>query len=461
MWVILQEHISNMPGWCGYISMTGDPPKRLTTIGYYPVIHHPITENKTVAECLDMAEKASHEVGQDYIITTFDMGVCMKAYPLIWNEPDRYNKHIILIGTFHLTCVYFRVIGKKMDGSGLSDILLEAGIVGSGTVYGVLSGKNYSRAMVCHKIVLEALERRFLIHNGEKEHFENIRAMSKDKLKDVSISVTKATIECNSNDADILAYIDKYSVFKDEVRNGKHGKTSQFWLQYMDQVWLTLKLHEAVKRNDFMLYEECIRLLPNLFFSFDGQNYARYLTMLSAQISNLDNTHQGSRQLLNQGAFSVARSMLPACRTDVDKTMEETLMRQSKSHGGASGAGISGITRNNAAYQRWVLTTHERSQYLAATFQIADMMPDSNTAHRDLSKAEIKRNQMYVDKTVQAFCNFINPFDIDIDQSTYLPVLLFLFISKQIFSMLRTEERKLGKTSRMTDWRKGRHFSNQ
>ncbi len=139
---------------------TGDPPKSITTIAYYLVIHNRITEYKTVQECLRLAEEATHEVEQKYTITTFDLAVCMKAYPVVWNDTDRYTKHIILIGTFHLTCAYFHMIGKKMEVTGLTDVLLEAGLVGSGTVYGVLSGKNYSHAMVCHKTVLKSLERR-------------------------------------------------------------------------------------------------------------------------------------------------------------------------------------------------------------------------------------------------------------------------------------------------------------
>jgi hypothetical protein len=43
-----------------------------------------------------------------------------------------------------------------MAGTGLSDILLEAGLIGSGSVTGVITGKHYSRAMHCHKILLEA-----------------------------------------------------------------------------------------------------------------------------------------------------------------------------------------------------------------------------------------------------------------------------------------------------------------
>ena len=54
----------------------------------------------------------------DYVITTFDLGVCMKAYPLTWNYHEKYKQHIILMGTFHTICAYLRMIGKKMEGSG-------------------------------------------------------------------------------------------------------------------------------------------------------------------------------------------------------------------------------------------------------------------------------------------------------------------------------------------------------
>jgi hypothetical protein len=64
----------------------------------------------------------------------FDLGVCMKAYPVIWNQPKKFEDHIIMIGTFNVVCTYFKMIGKKMEGTGLLDILLEAGLIGSGLV---------------------------------------------------------------------------------------------------------------------------------------------------------------------------------------------------------------------------------------------------------------------------------------------------------------------------------------
>ena len=72
------------------------------------------------------------------LVKKFDFGVCMRAYPLLCYDPDIYAKYIILIGTFHLICAYFQMIGKKMDSFGLTDVMMEARLVGSGTAHGVL-----------------------------------------------------------------------------------------------------------------------------------------------------------------------------------------------------------------------------------------------------------------------------------------------------------------------------------
>ena len=46
-----------------------------------------------------------------------------------------------------------------MSGSGFRDVLLEAGMITTGSVTGVMNGKNYSRALLCHKTLTEAIFR--------------------------------------------------------------------------------------------------------------------------------------------------------------------------------------------------------------------------------------------------------------------------------------------------------------
>ena len=46
-----------------------------------------------------------------------------------------------------------------MEGTGLEDILLESGLMSSGSMKGVMTGKNYDRSLHCHKTMVEGLER--------------------------------------------------------------------------------------------------------------------------------------------------------------------------------------------------------------------------------------------------------------------------------------------------------------
>ena len=424
VWVLIRmmRTVSqDVPGWTGFTSLTDMPPTHLTTIDYYPVITQPITDYKTVQECLRYAEEATHEVNQQYVITTFDLGVCMKAYPLLWNNPKRYEKHIVLNGTFHLVCAYLKMVGKKMDGSGLSDILLETGLIASGSLQGVISGKHYDRAMHCHKTMLECLERllleQYMAHQDEQELFSSIPADSMKKLDDLVQWLTETKLDAALDDDAVSNYIQGYLQYRVEVSEGSHGKTAQFWASYMSHICLVLSLVQAVKHNDFLAYAHCLHLITDIFFAFGGQNYARYLTYFSIFLANIEVSHPGATGLIKRGSMSVSRSFIPGNRCAVDKTMEETFMRHAKSHGGAGGGGfgVSGVLRNHDAYHRWVRTTHARSQYDNTTLNMADMLTDSlsGTMHRDVRPAEILKSEKCVRKAKEAVESFINPFIVD------------------------------------------------
>ena len=169
------------------------------------------------------------------------------------------------------------------------------------------------------------------------------------------------------------------------------------------------------KRNNFELYAHTLELMANLFFSFGGQNYARYLTYFGAILANIDVSHPGAVDLLRRGAISVARSFVSRNRCDVDKTMEETFMKHAKSKGGAGGcgAGVSGLLSNYNTYQRWVRTTHEHSQFVNATLNSVGMGDTTDgMKHRDLRPTEIKRSEKFVSKAEATIRSFTNPFDV-------------------------------------------------
>ena len=292
---------------------------------------------------------------------------------------------------------------------------MEAGLVASGSLEGVLSGRHYDRALHCHTVMLECLERlvleQYMADRDCNHIFNDLQANLQRKLDDLVLASGPESFKEALSDEALNKCIQGYLKYRDEVRRGEHGKTPQLWISYMDHIWLVLSLLEAVKQNDFFLYDHTLQLLADLFFSFGGQNYARYLTYFSTFMANIEITHPGSTELIKLGAMSVARSFIPGNRCTVDKTMEETFMQHAKSH-----SGTSGLLTNYSAYQRWVRSTHARSLYVNAALSMANILSDGRTdaKHRDTRPVEIQRSEDNVKKAQQAVTSFINPFDLEI-----------------------------------------------
>ena len=94
------------------------------------------------------------------------------------------------------------------------------------------------------------------------------------------------------------------------------------------------------------------------------------------------------------------------------------------------------------------MTTLAPSQYLETTFSLADMKPESSIAHKDLSKAEIKQKKPRVSKTIDAVCNFLNPFAAATDITKLHSISTGAAVSTDVETNLLNAE-KLGTECRM------------
>ena len=132
------------------------------------MINAPITDLRTIQECLKFSQNAASKVGQKYSITTYDLGVCMKAFPLIWNEQ---KKTLYFLGHFIFAELTLKVL--YCQGSGW----LEAKLITTGSVSGVTDGKHWDRALNTHKSMLEAMERLL-----NEKYLETHEPLSQKKL---------------------------------------------------------------------------------------------------------------------------------------------------------------------------------------------------------------------------------------------------------------------------------------
>ena len=416
LWIICRAFCNAMhtvPDWSGWISKTvGEYEFCKSEIGYMEPIFHPITDYSTVLECIVRSVMVSQELNQAYTFVTMDLAAAKIAYDIQWENAERFSKVVINLGAFHTMCSFMGSIGKFMAGSGFEEIIIEAEVCASGSIEKVMSGKHYNRAMRIHQHMNDALERMLPTEFIAKTGNDDIK--NAPAIAELSASPSLDNLlDAVQNDG-CIEFIDSYNKFKDEVRQGRLGKTAQYWLAYSDCVWTLMRFHRSIKENDLKSYIYSLRKLCNLLFSADHLHYARYLPVYYYQLLNLPMTHPGAEQLLRDNGFSVARSDVPASRNAVDITIEQTINRSAKTSGG-----IIGFSRNKSAYHRWCLTRHKRASYVEVALDRVDMLPESADEHKSTKTSEIRRSENEVQKLVSAFGQFMNPFDIDQHDSLF------------------------------------------
>ena len=268
------EHEQSVPGFSGFTSATGIKPERKSTIKYFVPIDHPFTSYATIRELLKRSELATNKVGQKYVLSTFDLGGCMKALLLIWHNPDLYHNHVVSPGSFHTVMNYLGVLtNRKCSGSGYAEILVESGLVTNGRLDAVLRVKAYAKALFCVKCVAEGLERLLLEKFFEEESIN----FGSSNLQTFIDHISGQNITMLLDDSTFKDLLDKWIRYENEVRNGKLGITAQYWMQFIDHARLILLMLYSIETNNLALFRKSNCEMAPLFFSYDAPNYSRLL----------------------------------------------------------------------------------------------------------------------------------------------------------------------------------------
>ena len=125
---------------------------RKNIVGYCQVIEASPTEMPTVYTILQRSLQMASHLGQRDAIVVLDQAIYAKALEIIWQNKEQFDRVVLRLGTFHTICAFMSAIGKRFGDAGLSDILLESGVVGAGSIAGVLEGRHYNRALRTHKV---------------------------------------------------------------------------------------------------------------------------------------------------------------------------------------------------------------------------------------------------------------------------------------------------------------------
>ena len=144
-----------VPSWSGFNALLFQDIPRVTNIGYSPLLDASSTEFSTVYTIMKHAQQISLSIGQLESVITFNLAIYVKAKQIQFKFPDEFSD-ILRLGGFHVALNFLSIIGKKYQGSGLDDLLIESGVYAAGTTSALLAGRYYNRGVRAHKLCFEA-----------------------------------------------------------------------------------------------------------------------------------------------------------------------------------------------------------------------------------------------------------------------------------------------------------------
>ena len=284
-------------------------------------------------------------------------------------------------------------------------MLTESEVMGVGAAQQVLNGKHYNRAVRCHQLVLDALMRLRM-----KAFMDSLPEDDKEKVSTLLNRIAGRMQQGISEDVVTELKADgnlKSTMARVDICFASAGPTVQFWLSYMEMASLLLLFITSTREADWELHLECIRGMLPYFFAYDHQNYSRYVSYYWASMSALAQTHPTAAQELKGGEFGVQRNPKVQHQIPMDMTIEQTINRDTKTHGG-----IIGFSRSSRAVQKWIATAHQRAEMTRNCRQMAGEAASKERLHKDASTARMKQDEADVLAIVTTIESWGNPFTL-------------------------------------------------
>ena len=152
-----QNELIRKTSWTTFNESHSVTKPELTTVCFLPIIQAPAHDidafNTVVIRIIHIAKY----FGQKYAVLTVHQALFPHLMEFKWTVPEYIDVLIPRLGGLHIRMNFFKVIGKHMQDSGLSQVWSESGLLGQIKTDHVMEGKDYSKAARAHKITYQAL----------------------------------------------------------------------------------------------------------------------------------------------------------------------------------------------------------------------------------------------------------------------------------------------------------------
>ena len=235
-----------------------------------------------------------------------------------------------------------------------------------------------------------------------------------DALKSLQGNPSPQLMEELENDQTYVDFMSRYMAYRQETLEGLHGSTARYWMTYSELVHVFHLFNRGYRTNDLDLFIYALDIMCEIFFAVHRPNYSRWMVLYVLRLLNIEHSHPGLRQVLEQGAFSIRRTTKPFSRSAVDITLEQTVNCDAASRR----TGIASFSNATASRSRWMITHAVRSSIVANLMAKAGINPTEDSS-KELKHHRQKRDSEDLQKIIKGFEATMNPFTIVPDENLY------------------------------------------
>ena len=209
---------------------------------------------------------------------------------------------------------FLSAMGSYIDGSGLDQAVIEAGVSGPGTFERVKEGKDIQRALDSHTALYLTFLRyhtNFLLDiNDEMRGLADIVRKYNEETPEDQRKVDAERLE--ETKYEIVDYLnrigfhEKLTVFEEGL-----GKQATFYKNYMKMFELLLLFIRGTRQRLWNLHLASLHNLVKYFFAHDKQNYARMVPVYLAEMYSLRDDEPQVWDFFSKGHFSVNKTNVP------------------------------------------------------------------------------------------------------------------------------------------------------
>jgi hypothetical protein len=443
-----------VPAWSGFNRAFSSTDPDITRIGYCTLFAASPTNPSTVYAVMKTVQNISKKLQQSHSVITFDQAIYCKAKEIQWNCPEEFSDTVIRLGGFHIAMTFLATIGKRFEGTGFEDVLIEAGVYGSTTAECIIKGKQYNRSIRAHKLLYEAMAhlrwqsaKEWLASGPDSQidltELDTQISSLQDALKSDDGEVfRKTTEEVSPSLMMIKKAIDSFREF-----GRRQSATFTLWDEYIHMVGILLRFIRSERDGNWKLHLNSVAEMLPFFFAYDRTNYSRWASIYLADMNRLPETAPFVHQQFLLGNHPVKRSNGRFNQVWTDQALEQSINRDSKMIGG-----LVGISTKTSARDKWFLTAHETADITTAVKVMSGLYLCSVASpHKDSGANRVERDARDVQQLMDILRNhMLNPFALD--ETEYLAVDQVIILSSRVLTPVAVckdllEAETLGKTA--------------